>query len=221
MRSVIVDIPDKLFNPAENKSFSGLFDAGVITQGPDVYDFKTPLSWNVDITNTGDGLLVTGEVQGKGRVNCSRCLEAYDQEIVGDVEGFFLLPNKPVPSDLEGDEYEVLTEDQKADLAPAIMQAIRISLPDVPLCKPDCKGLCPICGTNWNYHTCDCAEKQAKKEAEEKKTESPFAVLSQLKFDENGKAIGTTSPDQRHESDISEGHITSDVPDFNDTPHLS
>ncbi|GEM_PF-181401 len=239
MNSVVVNIPQKLLTPAENETFSGLFNAGVVNAGPDVYDFKTPLTWNVVISNTGDGLLATGTVQGSGRVNCSRCLEPYDQSITGEVEGFFVLPDKPAPKDMEGDEYEILEDTEHLDLAPAMMQAIRMALPRVPLCREDCKGLCPICGTNLNYHTCDCAENAAKKAEAERKAESPFAVLSQLEFDENGKVIGKKTPATpgkdnvkdtsendsdaflESQSDTSSAFYSEDVPDFDEIPDLN
>ena len=31
-----------------------------------------------------------------------------------------------------------------------------LTLPMKPLCSDDCKGLCPVCGTNLNRGTCDC-----------------------------------------------------------------
>jgi uncharacterized protein len=31
-----------------------------------------------------------------------------------------------------------------------------LSLPMKPLCSEDCKGLCPVCGTNLNRDTCNC-----------------------------------------------------------------
>jgi uncharacterized protein len=31
-----------------------------------------------------------------------------------------------------------------------------LALPMKPLCRADCKGLCPMCGTNLNRGTCDC-----------------------------------------------------------------
>lgn len=185
MNSVIVEIPQRLFTPAESDSFTGEFEAGVVTAGPDVYDFKEPISWDVLVSNTGDGLLVSGTVQGTGRVNCSRCLEPYDQSIVGEIEGFFVLPGKSAPEDMEGDEYEVMQDDRKIDLAPIIMQAVRMALPNVPLCKEDCKGLCPVCGTNLNLHTCDCSKQAAKDAEAQKMAESPFAILSQVDFSDD------------------------------------
>ena len=35
-------------------------------------------------------------------------------------------------------------------------EAVLLELPDAPLCRPDCAGLCPTCGTNLNTGTCDC-----------------------------------------------------------------
>jgi uncharacterized protein len=31
-----------------------------------------------------------------------------------------------------------------------------LSLPMKPLCRADCRGLCPSCGTNLNRGACDC-----------------------------------------------------------------
>jgi uncharacterized protein len=37
-----------------------------------------------------------------------------------------------------------------------LRQALLLSLPMQPLCKPDCAGLCPICGQDLNQGPCDC-----------------------------------------------------------------
>ena len=42
------------------------------------------------------------------------------------------------------------------DVDKLIMDEIVVALPTKVLCKEDCKGLCSICGTNLNNHTCDC-----------------------------------------------------------------
>jgi uncharacterized protein len=31
-----------------------------------------------------------------------------------------------------------------------------LALPMKPLCREDCKGLCPQCGTNLNTGSCEC-----------------------------------------------------------------
>ena len=37
-------------------------------------------------------------------------------------------------------------------------EQLYLALPMKPLCREDCKGLCPNCGTNWNRGTCDCKQ---------------------------------------------------------------
>jgi len=37
-----------------------------------------------------------------------------------------------------------------------LRELIMSDLPDLPRCRPDCKGLCPQCGVNLNDETCDC-----------------------------------------------------------------
>ena len=65
MEPIKIAIPNELFFPAEMAHFEGQADLGVLTAGPDLYTFSAPLAWSVDITNTGDALLVTGTAEGE------------------------------------------------------------------------------------------------------------------------------------------------------------
>jgi DUF177 domain-containing protein len=44
------------------------------------------------------------------------------------------------------------------DLGPVLREYAVLEIPISPLCKPDCKGLCPICGNNLNECTCNHAD---------------------------------------------------------------
>jgi uncharacterized protein len=33
-----------------------------------------------------------------------------------------------------------------------------LSIPISAVCRPDCRGLCPKCGKNWNEGPCDCED---------------------------------------------------------------
>ena len=39
-----------------------------------------------------------------------------------------------------------------------IFNEILVNWPAKVLCKSDCKGICPKCGTNLNLATCDCEQ---------------------------------------------------------------
>jgi uncharacterized protein len=43
------------------------------------------------------------------------------------------------------------------DLGQMMREQFYLALPMKPLCQPECKGLCPVCGTNRNRETCSCA----------------------------------------------------------------
>ena len=46
--------------------------------------------------------------------------------------------------------------DGEIDLGELIHEQFYLTLPMKPLCREDCKGLCPVCGANWNQTTCAC-----------------------------------------------------------------
>jgi uncharacterized protein len=62
--------------------------------------------------------------------------------------------------------------DDNLDLAGWARDAVALALPDKILCRPDCAGLCPVCGKNLNNepHTHD-----------EEKTDSRWAALEGLR----------------------------------------
>jgi uncharacterized protein len=56
----------------------------------------------------------------------------------------------------EDDLSTAFYENEEIDLGQLMREQFYLSLPMKPLCGPDCKGLCPICGTNLNRGTCEC-----------------------------------------------------------------
>jgi uncharacterized protein len=62
------------------------------------------------------------------------------------------------------DEHEVPAEDlgvafydgDAIDLGQLVREQFYLSLPMKPLCRQDCAGLCPECGTNLNVSRCEC-----------------------------------------------------------------
>lgn len=63
--------------------------------------------------------------------------------------------------------------DDFIDLAAVTTEQLRFRVPFQPLCREDCKGICPNCGANLNEGKCACSKI--------KKGSSPFASLSQFR----------------------------------------
>ena len=57
-----------------------------------------------------------------------------------------------------------------------VREYVLLDLPDAPLCKDDCAGICPNCGIDRNMATCDC---------DTSATDPRWSALEGLKFDES------------------------------------
>ncbi|MBR2731103.1 MAG: DUF177 domain-containing protein [Clostridia bacterium] len=56
----------------------------------------------------------------------------------------------------EANDALYLIEDLRFDLDPLVREDLFLSLPAKFLCRPDCKGLCPVCGQDLNDGPCGC-----------------------------------------------------------------
>ena len=187
MSQADIKIPAELFAMAESARFDGQLSLPVLEAGPDDYRFDEPVSWHVEVTNTGAALLVMGQARGRGRCACARCLEEVELDFQGDIEGYLLI-EEGAPADFgDGedapgeDEFEVLPADHIVDLEPMIRAALMMDAPQQPLCSDDCKGLCPSCGANLNAGPCSCGGDASLAEFDAQV--NPFAVLAALKFE--------------------------------------
>jgi len=115
------------------------------------------------VTRIGDGLLVQGDVAAEVETECSRCLDRISMPVEGTLEEHYkptvdVMTGAPVNrANYEADDaaFEIDTN-HMMDLSEPVRQALLVAMPMKPLCRADCKGLCPQCGANWNEGTCDC-----------------------------------------------------------------
>lgn len=114
---------------------------------------EDPARLSVRVRNVGDGLIA--EVTGHAviPVLCARCLAETRVDVPFAVSEEFREEPGPQMEDLD---YLRYTGDH-LDLDALVADAVALEIPLAPLCKEDCKGLCPRCGTNWNVGSCRCA----------------------------------------------------------------
>ncbi len=178
-RFATIKIPAELFAPAESSRYEGLFDLGTLHAGSDEYRFSDPVAWEVDVTNTGEALLVSGRASGCAVVDCARCLDEVEFDLEGEIEGYFLIGSEQDGVEgLDDDEFDVLPSNHEIDLVPLIEAALLVEVPFVPLCRDDCAGLCPNCGANLNEGDCGCGGDAAVREFDE--AANPFSVLKRI-----------------------------------------
>ena len=88
---------------------------------------------------------------------CDRCLDEFEKAFSYDFS--HILVRELYSDEADENDYIVVEED-KLDLKELALSDILLSLPTKILCKEDCLGLCPMCGTNLNHDACQCNKKQ-------------------------------------------------------------
>ena len=124
---------------------------------------STRVQGKVNLMRTDRGILVKGVLDTGVGLTCSRCLRLFACPLVLNIEEEYFpitdvvtgtsLPSPDEPGSFTIDEQHVL------NLAEAIRQYTSLATPMKPLCRTDCAGLCPTCGSNLNQAPCNCPPK--------------------------------------------------------------
>jgi uncharacterized protein len=105
------------------------------------------LRGNVRVTRTAQGLLVQAVMKAEIPAECVRCLTGIVQTLEIDFTDLYAFNRSSMT-----ETGLLLPEGGKLDLAPIVREEMLVAIPIGPVCKPDCKGLCPICGENLNEY---------------------------------------------------------------------
>ncbi|MCR4692657.1 MAG: DUF177 domain-containing protein [Firmicutes bacterium] len=116
------------------------------------FEFSKPFKAVGCITNNSKALELAIEVSGKAKVHCARCAAPLEVTIQFPVKETLMREDETNPED---DEI-ILYKGKEIELDDIIVSNFLVNVPVKYLCREDCKGLCPHCGTNLNEHTCDC-----------------------------------------------------------------
>jgi uncharacterized protein len=104
-----------------------------------------PVDMDLRVESVSEGVLVTGTVSGPTVGECSRCLTEVHGHVQVGLTELFAYPDSTTEATTEDDEVGHVVDD-RIDLEQAIIDAVGLELPFVPVCRPDCPGLCPECG---------------------------------------------------------------------------
>jgi uncharacterized protein len=95
-----------------------------------------------------EGILVRGTVEVDLELACARCLEPVEERVDIDVVELFR------PADAEDTEPGYTIVDEAIELDTLLHDAIVMAVPLRVLCRENCAGLCPVCGTDRNETDC-------------------------------------------------------------------
>jgi uncharacterized protein len=114
----------------------------------------------VEFIRTPAGVLVRFDGEVILDANCSRCLAAFGYPVEVHFEEIFVQQvdvatgaKLPPPEDSES---FLIDLSHTIDITEAVRQYSEMAAEMQPLCRPDCPGICPECGTDLNLGDCPC-----------------------------------------------------------------
>ncbi|MGD2059463.1 MAG: DUF177 domain-containing protein [Acidimicrobiia bacterium] len=156
---LIVDVEGLVGHPESERDFSGARSVSLHLGDTTV---EGPMAVDGVVRGTVDGVIADFTVSASAHFACVRCLAEWDGDLTVDgTQHFTRVPDE--------DGYAIV--ERRIDLAGPATDELALAMPAAPLCRPDCRGLCPICGSDLNSDPCD---------GHGEESDSPFAVLKDL-----------------------------------------
>lgn len=149
---MLIDLTEVIKNENAKLDICENFDMPKISFMGEEFDFSESFKACGSITNNSKALELDIEISGKAKVHCARCAAPLEVSIDFPVKETLMREGEVNP---ENDEI-ILYQGKEIELDDIIVSNFLINIPVKYLCREDCKGLCPHCGTNLNEHTCDC-----------------------------------------------------------------
>ena len=143
-----VGVADLLRRPGQwrEESLEALVD-GLRVTGSEVPE-GAPVHLDLRLESVNEGVVVKGTTAAPWVGECRRCLRPVEATLSAPILEVFEI------SATEGETRSLLGT--SIDLEPVAREAVLLELPLAPLCRDDCAGLCPQCGTDRNLTDCAC-----------------------------------------------------------------
>ena len=100
---------------------------------------------DLTLTSVSEGVYVSGTIRGSLTGECGRCLDDISESFEVPIAELYAYADSTTEETTDSDEVGRMQGDL-LDLEPAVRDAVVLTLPTTPVCRPDCPGLCADCG---------------------------------------------------------------------------
>jgi uncharacterized protein len=148
-----------------HERYEKTYAPGAFSDDPETFRVVEPVALAFDIFKDKQQFQLVGRVRTTLELPCSRCLEPFVTPVDASFDLRYLPQTRNTGAPGGSDDEREIEEDdlstafyanEEIDLGQLMREQFLLALPMKPLCGEDCKGLCPICGTNLNRGTCTC-----------------------------------------------------------------
>jgi uncharacterized protein len=159
--TLVVNVLDLLRRPGSEKTVAVTAKAEIFDFADSRIDVAADVEISISLESSSTGIIATGEAHVEWKSVCRRCLRPVGGLADAQIDEAF---SKQVPARHaapvgEHASAELDTEPivgDQIDFTLIVREAILLAVPDAPLCRTDCKGLCPQCGADRATVDCGC-----------------------------------------------------------------
>lgn len=107
-----------------------------------------PIEIDLRVESATEGVFVSGTAAGDVVGECARCLDRLGYPLTVRLGELFAWPDSATEATTDADEVSRVVDDL-VDTEEMVRDAVLLALSLAPLCREDCRGLCPDCGDRW------------------------------------------------------------------------
>lgn len=123
--------------PEEGLKEHASYDPSTMDMDRDDVHLREPFEVEAFISKADKELVVDVDIQAPVHFTCARCLAEFTSTLSADAIFSYAVQ----PTDV-------------VDITDDVRQEVILAYPLMPVCQPDCKGLCTVCGQNLNESLC-------------------------------------------------------------------
>ncbi|MBK6797165.1 MAG: DUF177 domain-containing protein [Acidobacteria bacterium] len=149
--------------PVDGLKFEHKYQEGELDTSGFEFEFIETPSLIGRIDPVGTDMRLRSDIRARLKAPCDRCLKDVEIDIKMPVD---LLYSREDPGSGKSGEIELHSQDlyfdiyqnDQIDLDAMVLEQLELSIPIRVLCREECRGLCPQCGTDLNIEQCNCTK---------------------------------------------------------------
>ncbi len=118
-------------------------------------EFAGPVRVELSLVRVDEQVQFRGRALLRVRQQCVRCLDPVECELQVPIEAVARRRGVRETDRLAADGL-ILHDGEEIDLAGEVRELILLGIPQTPVCREDCPGLCPQCGAQRSAGACGC-----------------------------------------------------------------
>lgn len=152
---MLINLTDVFTSEGKVRRESFMYEQEAVEYFGSKYSILHKTLAELEFRNIGEGkAMLTGTMELDLEIPCDRCLEPVKEHMNLSFERELFSPEAEEQSE-DADEQSFIVG-YEFDVDAFVEGEISLNMPTKVLCKPDCKGICRVCGKNLNEGECGC-----------------------------------------------------------------